>query len=328
MNAPLSLARIDVAPCDADTAFLHDVLRGLAAARKVVPARWLYDERGAALFEAITRVPEYYPTRTERALLETHVAAMAQRIGPHHAVIEFGAGSASKTPLLLAAIKPAAYVPIDISGEFLQASARQLAARFPGLPVHTVIGDFTRPLQLPALGKAPRLGFFPGSTIGNLVAPAAVDLLRSMAATLGPGSRLLMGFDRLKPATTLLPAYDDAQGVTAAFNLNLLHRINRELAGDIPIQSFRHKAIWNATESRIEMHLEAVCALAFSVAGQRFRMHAGETIHTENSIKYEPRDMRLLLHAGGWSLLDEWNDAAQLFSVVLAEAIDPGVLQP
>lgn len=328
MNAPLSLARIGSLPADTDPAFLHDVLRGLAMPQKVVPARWLYDRRGAELFEAITRLPEYYPTRTERTLLARHAAAMAKRIGPHHTVIEFGAGSASKTPLLLAAIEPTAYVPIDISGEFLHTSVQQLAALFPDLPVHPVIGDFTRPLQLPVLDASPRLGFFPGSTIGNLVAPAAVDLLRSMAATLGPAAKLLIGFDRRKPTAILLPAYDDAQGVTAAFNLNLLQRINRELDGTLPVTAFRHQAIWSETETRIEMHLEAVRNLAFAVAGQRFRMRAGETIHTENSIKYGPRDMRLLLQAGGWSPLQEWCDDAQLFSVMLAQAIDSGTMQP
>lgn len=327
MNAPLSPARIGTLPADADPAFLHDVLRGLAMPQKVVPARWLYDRRGAELFELITRLPEYYPTRTERALLASHAAAMAHHIGPHHTVIEFGAGSASKTPLLLAAIQPAAYVPVDISGEFLNASARQLAALFPELPVHPVVGDFTRPLQLPMLDDAPRLGFFPGSTIGNLVAPAAVDLLRSMAATLGPAAKLLIGFDRLKPAALLLPAYNDAQGVTAAFNLNLLQRINRELDGTLPVTAFRHQAIWNETETRIEMHLEAMRELAFTVAGQRFHMRAGETLHTENSIKYGPRDMRLLLQAGGWSPLQEWSDDAQLFSVVLAQASGSGTMQ-
>jgi dimethylhistidine N-methyltransferase len=311
-----------------DTAFLNDVLFGLAARQKVIPARWLYDRRGSELFEAITGLPEYYPTRTERAILEHNAADMARRIGRGHAVIEFGAGSASKTPILLAAIEPSIYIPIDISGDFLHDSTRKLSRIFPDLDMHPVVGDFTRPLQLPPLGASPRLGFFPGSTIGNLVAPQAVDLLRAMAATLGAGAKLLIGIDRIKPAEILLPAYNDAAGITAEFNLNLLHRINRELEGDIPVAAFRHRAVWNDAAARIEMHLEALRNVSFEVAGHVFSMHAGETIHTENSIKYGLRDMRLLLSAGGWTPLQEWCDDAQHFSVVLAQSSSANTLNP
>lgn len=309
-------------------AFLDDVLRGLSAPQKVIPARWLYDRRGSELFEAITRLPEYYPTRTELAILQDNVAEMAQLIGPGHAVIEFGSGSASKTPILLSAIQPSAYVAIDISANTLHASTANLAQRFPSLAVHPIVADFMHPLQLPPLEASPRLGFFPGSTIGNLVPAAAVDLLRSMAATLGPQAWLLIGFDRLKDSSCLIPAYNDAQGVTAQFNLNLLQRINRELDGDIPLDAFCHKAIWNDADARIEMHLRAVRAVLFTVAGQTFRMESGDSIHTENSAKYGSRDMRLLLNAGGWKPVKEWQDDEQRFSVVLAQAADARAMQP
>lgn len=311
-----------------DTAFLNDVLCGLSAQRKVIPARWLYDRRGSEIFEAITGLPEYYPTRTERAILERNASDMARLIGCGHAVIEFGAGSASKTPILLAAIEPSIYVPIDISGDFLHDSTEKLSQIFPALEMYPLVGDFTRPLQLPPLGAAPRLGFFPGSTIGNLVAPQAVDLLRAMAATLGAGAKLLIGIDRIKPTDILLPAYNDAAGITAEFNLNLLYRINRELEGNIPVTAFRHRARWNDAAARIEMHLEALRHVSFEVAGHVFRMQAGETIHTENSIKYGSRDMRLLLSAGGWTPLQEWCDDEQFFSVVLAQSCSAEALNP
>jgi dimethylhistidine N-methyltransferase len=305
----------------ADPAFRADVLAGLRARRRAIPARWFYDRRGSELFEAITDLPEYYPTRTERALLAAHAGEIAALTGTGRAVVEFGSGSSAKTPLLLGAVAPAAYVPIDISGEFLRTSATALGLAFPGLPIFPVEGDFTRPITLPpAIGRAPRLGFFPGSTIGNLATAGAVDLLRAMAVTLGEGAMLLIGVDRIKAADVLVPAYDDAQGVTAEFNLNLLHRINRELGGDVPVDAFRHVALWNDAEARIEMHLEAARDLAFTIEGERFAMAAGETIHTENSHKYGPRDARLLLSAGGWTTRAEWTDPAGLFAILLAEA--------
>ena len=304
----------------ADPTFRAEVLAGLSARQKVVPARWLYDHRGSELFEAITALPEYYPTRTEHAILERHAKNIAEKVGRGRVVIEFGSGSSTKTPLLLSAIEPEAYVPIDVSGEFLHQSLQVLSRSFPALPVHPVVGDFTKSTQLPPLGRSPRLGFFPGSTIGNFVAHEAVDLLRAMATTLGDAAQLLIGVDRIKDPQVLIPAYDDATGVTAQFNLNLLDRINRELNGTIPVGAFRHRAIWNDDEARIEMHLLATRDLTFEVADRIFRMSAGETIHTENSIKYGTRDVRVLLRAGGWTPVAEWTDAQQLFSVVLAEA--------
>ncbi|NWK96929.1 L-histidine N(alpha)-methyltransferase [Sphingobium lactosutens] len=304
-----------------DPAFRRDIIEGLSRSPKATPPIWFYDRRGSELFEAITDLPEYYPTRTETALLKAHGADLAAAIGEGRAVVEFGAGSARKTPHLLRAIQPAAYVPIDISGDFLRASSADLAQAFPDLPVLPLVGDFNGPLELPkAVEGLPRLGFFPGSTIGNMEPDAAVDLLRAMRRLLGREAMLLIGMDRIKDRARLVSAYDDAAGVTAAFNLNLVERINRELEGDLPVDGFAHRAVWNDEKARIEMHLEAVRPLHFHVAGQCFRMAPGETIHTESSHKYGARDERLLLRAGGWEPVREWTDAEGLFTLVLAEA--------
>lgn len=305
----------------ADPEFRADVLNGLAARPRAIPARWFYDHRGSELFERITDLPEYYPTRTEVALLDSACTEMAERIGPGRAVVEFGSGSSMKTPRLLRCVAASAYVPIDISGEFLRQSAADLSAAFPDLPVYPVEANFMHPLRLPAqVQEAPKLGFFPGSTIGNMAPLAATDLLRAMRANLGEGAMLLIGIDRVKAESVLVPAYDDASGVTAAFNLNLLERINRELDGNIPIDAFRHKALWNDAASRIEMHLEAVRDVSFMVDGRCFAMSGGETIHTENSHKYGPRGTRVLLRSGGWTPVAEWNDPDDWFALILAEA--------
>ena len=312
------------ASIEADPAFRADVLKGLAAPVKAIPARWLYDRAGSEWFERITQLPEYYPTRTEVALLKRHCPDVAARVGEGSAVIEFGSGSSYKTPILLNRVHPAAYVPIDISGEFLRDAAASLQQGFPLLPIHPVEADFMKRIALPAaVAGLPKLGFFPGSTIGNMVPRTAVDLLRAMKDTLGDGAFLLIGMDRIKDVSVLIPAYDDAERVTAAFNLNLLHRINRELRGTIPTADFRHRAIWNDEKARIEMHLEALGDLAFTVEGQRFSMRAGETIHTENSHKYGPRDARLLLHAAGWAVRAEYTDDEDQFALLLAEAEPP-----
>ena len=318
------MADADLTAPTADPAFRADVLAGLAAPIPAIPARWFYDRRGSELFEAITRLPEYYPTRTETALLERYSSEIAAQVGSGEAVIEFGSGSSAKTPILLRAVRPAAYVPVDISGEFLRESAAALQREMPDLPVWPVEADFTRPFALPAqLQGAAKMGFFPGSTIGNFVARSAVDLLRAMKETLGEGAKLVIGMDRIKDVETLVRAYDDAAGVTAAFNLNLLHRINAELDADIPVDSFRHKAIWNDALSRIEMHLEAVRDVAFQVCGRRFGFRQGETIHTENSHKFGHRDSRILLRAAGWGVVAEWTDEKEWFSILLAEAEPP-----
>ncbi|WP_298671526.1 L-histidine N(alpha)-methyltransferase [uncultured Sphingomonas sp.] len=312
---------------DADTiaapnpAFLADVLDGLCQRPRAIPARWFYDHRGSELFEAITALPEYYPTRIETALLRAIGGQIASHTGHGHAVIEFGSGSSAKTPLLLEAVRASAYVPIDISGEFLRESSQALSLRFPHLPIHPLATDFLKPIALPTEVRGlPKLGFFPGSTIGNLIPFASTDLLRMMRRALGEGALLLIGMDRIKDQATLERAYDDTRGVTAAFNLNLLARINHELDGSIPLDAFRHRAIWNAARARIEMHLEATRDIAFAIAGRIFEIARGETIHTENSHKYGPRDARLLLRTGGWTPLAEWTDPDDMFAIYLAEA--------
>jgi len=305
----------------ADPAFRADVLRGFETRPRAIPARWFYDRRGSELFEAITELPEYYPTRTETEILRRACPEVATLAGEGRAVVEFGSGSSTKTPILLRSVNPGAYVPIDISGDFLRESSAGLAAAFPGLPVLPVEADFLRPIALPAMvAGLPKLGFFPGSTIGNMIPHSSVDLLRAMKASLGEGSMLLIGMDRIKEESRLVAAYDDAQGVTAAFNLNLLERINRELDGTIPIAAFNHRAIWNDDRARVEMHLEARDDVAFTIEGRPFAMAAGETIHTENSHKYGGRDGRILLRAGGWTPIAEWTDPEGLFAVFLAEA--------
>jgi dimethylhistidine N-methyltransferase len=303
-------------------AFREDVLAGLAAAIPAVPARWLYDRRGSELFDEITRLPTYYPTQTETALLRAIMPEVAALSAKNAAVVEFGAGSATKTPILLEAIAPAAYVPIDISGDYLDQSVQPLKTRFPELRVLPVTADFARPLTLPpAIADLPKLGFFPGSTIGNFVPRTATDLLRNFRELLGVGARLLIGMDRVKPIERLLSAYDEPEGVTAAFNLNLLERINRELDGDIPLGAFRHEARWNDILSRIEMHLVATRDVDFTIDGRPFHFAEGASIHTENSHKYGRRGARLLLLAGGWTPIAEWADEGEDFAIVLAEAM-------
>ena len=305
-----------------DPAFREDVLAGLSAPIPAVPARWLYDRRGSELFDEITRLPDYYPTRTETALLDQILPDVASRIPRGAAVVEFGAGSATKTPLLLEAIHPATYVPVDISGDYLRDSASEVAERFPEISVEPVVADFARPFDLPAsIAGLAKLGFFPGSTIGNFVPRTATDLLRSWRDLLGDGSQLLIGMDRVKPVERLIAAYDDADGVTAAFNLNLLERINRELDADIPIDAFCHEARWNDILSRIEMHLVATRDVSFTIDGRTFSFAKGSSIHTENSHKYGRRGGRVLLLAGGWTPVAEWSDPAGDFAVILAEAL-------
>lgn len=318
------LRLVDLDEEGVDKAFRADVLQGLSEAQKAIPARWLYDDAGSQLFEDITGLEEYYPTRAETEILASRGAEFAQAIGPGRAVVEFGSGSSVKTPLLLSQIEPAAYVPLDIAGDFLRASAEELGSKFPGLPVYPVEADFMRRVELPeAVSRLPKLGFFPGSTIGNMVARTAVDLLRTMRETLGESAMLLIGMDLVKDPAVLIAAYDDARGVTAEFNRNLARRINRELGGTIPVDHLRHEARWNDDFGRIEMHLVAQRDIAFEVAGRRFSMVAGETIHTENSHKFTRRSSYALLLAGGWTPVRRWLDGEERFSLILAEASIP-----
>jgi dimethylhistidine N-methyltransferase len=318
----LSLVKLDAD--GVDTAFRADVLQGLSEPQKAIPARWFYDDVGSRLFEDITQLPEYYATRAETEILTDRCDEFRDMIGAGRAVVEFGSGSSVKTPLLLGCIDPAAYVPLDIAGDFLRASAESLARKFPEVPVFPVEADFMRQVALPAeVAAMPKLGFFPGSTIGNLVARTAVDLLRTMRATLGEGSQLLIGMDLIKDPAILEAAYDDTERVTARFNLNLAERINRELGGTIPVDALRHVARWNDDYARIEMHLEALRPIEFGVSGQTFAMAKGETIHTENSHKFSRRSSTTLLLAGGWTPRCRWLDRQERFSLILADATVP-----
>ena len=324
MAAEQGLTLVELDDQGVDTAFRADVLQGLSEPQKAIPARWFYDDVGSELFEEITQLPEYYPTRAETEILTDHDKDFRTLIGAGRAVVEFGSGSSVKTPLLLGCIDPAAYVPLDIAGDFLRASAKALSAKFPQLPVYPVEADFMRQVELPPeVADLPKLGFFPGSTIGNMVARTAVDLLRTMRATLGEGSQLLIGMDLIKDPAVLEAAYDDAAGVTARFNCNLATRINRELGGTIPLDGLRHVARWNDDFARIEMHLKATRPIAFEVSGRRFAMAEGETIHTENSHKFSRRSSTTLLLAGGWTPRQRWLDAEERFSLILADATVP-----
>lgn len=306
---------------EVDPAFRADVLNGLAEPIPAIPARWFYDRRGSELFDDITRLPSYYPTRTETALLEARAEEIADRIGRGGALVEFGSGSSTKTPIMLKALRPAAYVPIDISGDYLRDSAAAVAKDFPGIDVIPVEADFTKPMMVPDQVRGmDRVGFFPGSTIGNFVPRSATDLLRHFRTVLGTGAKLLIGMDRVKPVDRLIAAYDDPEGVTAEFNRNLLRRINRELDGDIPLDAFDHEARWNDMLGRIEMHLVANRDVEFRIEDRRFRFAQGGSIHTENSHKYGPRGARLLLLAGGWTPVAEWTDADGDFALIVAEA--------
>lgn len=299
--------------------FLSDVLEGLGQRPKSIPPRWFYDRAGSEIFEEITRLPEYYPTEAEREIFATQMADIARVVGTGRMVVEFGSGSSTKTPAVLVGTRATSYVAIDISGEFLRESTGALARDFPGLVVHAIEGDFTRHIELPPTRAGEgRIGFFPGSTIGNLDEAEAAALLRQMRSSLGPGAVLLIGMDRSKSEKRLIPAYDDPQGVTARFNLNLLRRINAELKGTIDVAAFQHVIRWNEERSRIEMHLRARRDVEFAVMGRRFALQAGETIHTENSYKYRPGAAHALLRAGGWQPLKEWTDKAGLFSVFAA----------
>ena len=327
MKTEQGIALVDRDEDGVDRAFREDVLTGLKQKQKAVPARWLYDDSGSQLFEDITDLPEYYPTRAETEILEARGGEFARLIGEGRAVVEFGSGSSVKTPLLLRAIHPKAYVPLDISGDFLRQSAAALAEKFPAIDVYPVEADFMREVDLPEkVHSLKKLGFFPGSTIGNMVPRTAVDLLRSMRATMGAehGEKplLLIGMDLVKERKVLEAAYDDSRGVTGEFNLNLARRINRELSGTIPVDALRHKAPWNDDFARIEMHLEATRDIEFEVAGRRFSMRKGETIHTENSHKFTRRSANTLLLAGGWTPQARWTDEKGLFSLILAEATE------
>ncbi len=318
-------AVLDWVPARAPSAWSHfgrEVLAGLAQRQKRIPCTWLYDRRGSELFEQITALPEYYPARTETLILQQCAAQIAQAAGPHAGVLERGSGSSRKTPLLLAALdRPAAYAPVDISASVLDPAVRALRVRFPALPMRPQVADFTQLSQWPLsmAGGGRRVVFFPGSTIGNFTPDAAVALLDRIGRVAGPGALLVVGADPTNDPAVLLPAYDDAAGVTAAFNRNLLVRINRELDGDFAPSAFRHVARFNAAEQRVEMHLMSEYTQRVSVLGHEFRFAMGETIHTENSYKYSLVRFRALALRAGWSQLQLWTDGASRFAVHVLE---------
>jgi dimethylhistidine N-methyltransferase len=301
---------------DADSGFLNDVLHGLACPTKWLPCKYLYDAEGSRLFDRICTLEEYYPTRTEVAILQARRHEVARLAGPGAALVELGSGSSLKVRILLDALEaPAAYVPIDISRSHLLMAAADLAGDHPGLPVVPVCADYTRPFPLPEAAAGPKLGFFPGSTIGNFDPPDARDFLASVAETLGPGAGLVIGADLKKDPAVLEAAYDDSAGVTAAFNLNLLRRINRELGGDFDLARFAHEARWNDAAGRVEMHLVSAAAQTVRIGGEAFAFEAGESIHTENSHKYALAEFRTLAASAGWRPVEAWTDDAGLFSV-------------
>ena len=305
------------APDDPASRFLGDVLDGLARPQKAIPPKYFYDAEGSRLFDAICALDEYYPTRTEIGILSRHAPEIAEAIGPGAVLVEFGAGSAVKVRHILDAARDLrAFVPIDISGEHLIAASRALAADYPGLAVLPVVADFTGPLALDGLVPAGRrVGFFPGSTIGNFDPPEAGALLGRFAAALGNGAGLVIGVDLEKPVPVLEAAYDDAAGVTAAFNLNLLGRMNRELGADFDPSAFAHRAVWNEDTRAVEMHLVARFAQRVTIAGRAFDFAAGETIHTESSYKYTVPRFRRIAEAAGWRADRLWTDPDRLFSL-------------
>jgi dimethylhistidine N-methyltransferase len=298
--------------------FEADVLEGLHATPKHIPAKYFYDAVGSDLFERITEVPEYYPTRCEMSTLRRYSPDIAKLIPTDAALVEFGSGSSKKARIVLdAAPKLAAYVPVDICGEMIEREADELRADFPQLKVLPVTADICKPFPLPAEAKAApaRIGFFPGSTIGNFEPHEAAAFLRNAGNILGEGASLIVGVDLIKSAEVLNAAYNDASGVTAKFNLNLLARINRELGGNFRLDMFEHHAFYNREKSRVEMHLASLKRQKVRVAGDTIDFRAGETIHTENSYKYSIESLGALARGVGWLPAGAWTDSLKYFSI-------------
>jgi dimethylhistidine N-methyltransferase len=298
------------------SAFARDAIEGLTKQPKQLPPKYFYDAAGSDLFEQITKLPEYYPTRTELSILRERAGEIGAMIPRGAAMIEFGAGAFTKARILLAEAEVAAYVPVDISGDFLNAQARELRFDFPRLEVHPIAADFTAPFALPAaLQTMPKVGFFPGSTLGNFEPHEASAFLRGARTILGSGATLLIGIDLEKDDRVLTAAYNDQAGVTARFNLNLLQRINRELGGDFDLAGFVHRAIFNRERHRIEMHLISRRTQTVRLLGRTISFRAGESIHTENSYKYSVARFTAVAQGSGWTPKAMWTDADGLFSV-------------
>jgi dimethylhistidine N-methyltransferase len=296
----------------------EDVLAGLALPQKSIPPKYFYDEQGCRLFEAICELPEYYLTRTETAILRGNIADIVQFVGPDAELIEYGSGVQAKTRILIQALQTRLYVPIDIASGTLQAASHELAGRFPYLNVVGICADYSRPLALPDFVGVPirrKVAFFPGSTVGNFTPAEALQFLKNVRRSVGTGGALLIGVDLKKDKATLDAAYADSKGVTAKFNLNLLGRINRELAGDFQASRFRHKAFYEPTQGRVEMHLESVYSQIVHIEGKRFDFVPGETIHTEISCKYSVAEFQELGKRAGFSAEKVWADPLQLFSI-------------
>jgi L-histidine N-alpha-methyltransferase len=300
--------------------FLADALLGLRRTPKEISSKYLYDARGSALFEEITTLDEYYLTRVETGILRENAAEMAERLGPGCRIVEYGSGSGVKTKILLAAMPPSTvYVPVDISPELLLRAASEIATEFPHIEVLPVAADFTQPIRLPAARRsiARTAVFFPGSTIGNFDTASVIDLFERAAETCGDGGAMLVGVDLTRDPSVLARAYDDPRGVTAAFNLNLLERMNRELGADFDPSRFFHETRWNEEDGRIEMHLVSRIAQTVTIAGHAIRFAAGETLHTENSYKYSPVEFRIVAGIAGWSVERAWTDPEERFAEVL-----------
>ena len=300
-----------------DDVFARAVIYGLSRPRKTLPCRYFYDARGSDLFERITELAEYYPTRTEAGILAAHARDMTDSLSTGGVLVEFGSGSSRKTELLLDELPDgAAYVPIDVSPDALVQAQARLSLRFPGLDILPVVGDFSELSRLPGgLAARPKLGFFPGSTIGNLTPAMASRLLMRFKSLLSAGGRLIIGIDLKKDTTILERAYNDGAGVTRDFNLNLLARINREIEPVFDLSAFAHAAHYNAREGRIEMHLVSLRDQSFAIRGHRFAMRVGETIHTENSYKYSIPQFQALAGCSGWRPVRVWTDPDNQFSV-------------
>src|ERR1700722_244798 len=308
---------------DEQTAFAGDVLDDLAKHPKRLSPKYFYDAAGSELFEQITLLPEYYPTRTELSILRDRGNAISATVPNGAALVEFGAGATTKVRLLLKQCAFGAYVPVDISGDFLKAQADALRQDFPGLAVYTVAADFTAAFALPeAIASMPKVGFFPGSTLGNFEPHEACAFLRSARAILGEGAQMVIGVDLEKDERVLYEAYNDAAGVTARFNLNVLCRINRELGGDFDLNAFTHRAIYNRDRHRIEMYLISNKVQTANVLGRNFSFRPGETIHTESSYKYSLERFTALARGSGWTPLKSWTDASSMFSVHVLVASD------
>lgn len=306
----------DLHPTHAD--FEREALAGLRRRPAGIPPKFFYDELGSRLFDAITRTAEYYPTRAEMEILETRAQEIAAHVGTGSLLVEPGGGSCAKVRILLEGLQPCAYVPMDISRDHLRMAAEQVAAEFPWLEVHAAHADFTHRMEVPPTApEGPRVAFFPGSSIGNFDPEAAVEFLAAVVDLVGPGGFLLIGVDLPKDKAVLEAAYDDADGVTAAFNLNLLERMNRELDADFDLDHWTHRAIYNEPESRIEMHLVSTRNQQVTVAGEVFAFARGETIHTENSHKYAIDRFQAMARRAGMDATGVWMDNHGLFSVHL-----------